>query len=250
MTLRSLIFVLVFGALAAFVLVNWSVLNEPTTLSLAFAEVQAPLGVVMLGFVVVVTLLFLGYIVYLQMSGLLETRRHGKELQTQRALADQAEASPNCAAFSRPSSRARRYARRNSTRRCARPRHARAAGEDRRRTAGQLVVGVRRRTRRPRRSLAPAPSPDPALSRSDQHQRCSTAPEQVAQPFRIGRACRACHQHQFASHPRPGARPWSAARAPTRRAAPAAAADARTCAAPAGSIQQRHAPLGGTTRGS
>ena len=93
MTLRSLIFVLVFGALAAFVLVNWSVLNEPTTLSLAFAEVQAPLGVVMLGFVVVVTLLFLGYIVYLQMSGLLETRRHGKELQTQRALADQAEAS-------------------------------------------------------------------------------------------------------------------------------------------------------------
>ena len=93
MTLRSLIFVLVFGALAAFVLVNWSVLNEPTTLSLAFADVQAPLGVVMLGFVVVVTLLFLGYIVYLQMSGLLETRRHGKELQTQRALADQAEAS-------------------------------------------------------------------------------------------------------------------------------------------------------------
>ena len=92
MTLRSLIFVLVFGALAAFVLVNWSVLNEPTTLSLAFADVQAPLGVVMLGFVVVVTLLFLGYIVYLQMSGLLETRRHGKELQTQRALADQAAA--------------------------------------------------------------------------------------------------------------------------------------------------------------
>ncbi|RPH60893.1 MAG: LapA family protein [Burkholderiales bacterium] len=93
MTLRSLIFLLVFGALAAFVLVNWGVLNEPTTLSLAFAEVQAPLGVVMLGFIIAVTVLFLGYIVYLQMSGLLETRRHTKELQTQRALADQAEAS-------------------------------------------------------------------------------------------------------------------------------------------------------------
>lgn len=93
MTLRSLIFLLVFGALVAFVLVNWSVLNAPTTLSLAFQEVQAPLGIVMLGFIVLVTMLFLGYIVYLQMSGLLETRRHGKELQTQRALADQAEAS-------------------------------------------------------------------------------------------------------------------------------------------------------------
>lgn len=93
MSLRSLLFVVVFGALAAFVLVNWNVLNAPTTLSLAFAEVQAPLGVVMLGFIVAVTVLFLGYIVYLQMSGLLETRRHGKELQVQRQLADQAEAS-------------------------------------------------------------------------------------------------------------------------------------------------------------
>jgi len=93
MSLRSLLFVVVFGALAAFVLVNWNVLNAPTTLSLAFAEVQAPLGVVMLGFIVAVTVLFLGYIVYLQMSGLLEMRRHGKELQAQRQLADQAEAS-------------------------------------------------------------------------------------------------------------------------------------------------------------
>ena len=37
MTLRSLVFLLVFGVLAAFVLVNWQVLNEPTRLSLAFA---------------------------------------------------------------------------------------------------------------------------------------------------------------------------------------------------------------------
>lgn len=93
MTLRSLLFLLVFGVLIAFVLVNWQVLNAPTTLSLAFTEVQAPLGLVMLAFIVAVTVLLLGYIVYLQMSGLLETRRHGKELQTQRELADQAEGS-------------------------------------------------------------------------------------------------------------------------------------------------------------
>ena len=93
MTLRSLLFLLVFGALIAFVLVNWQVLNAPTTLSLAFTEVQAPLGLVMLAFIVAVTVLLLGYIVYLQMSGLLESRRHGKELQAQRDLADQAEVS-------------------------------------------------------------------------------------------------------------------------------------------------------------
>lgn len=93
MTLRSILFLLVFGALAAFVLVNWSALNAPTELSLAFAQVQAPLGIVMLGFVITVTVLFLAYIVYLQMSGLLEARRHGKELNAQRTLADQAEAS-------------------------------------------------------------------------------------------------------------------------------------------------------------
>jgi uncharacterized integral membrane protein len=92
-TLRSLLFLVVFGALAAFVLVNWQVLNAPTTLSLAFTDVQAPLGLVMLAFIVLVTVLLLGYIVYLQMSGLLETRRHGKEMQAQRELADQAESS-------------------------------------------------------------------------------------------------------------------------------------------------------------
>lgn len=93
MSLRSFLFVIVFGALAAFVAVNWTELARPATLSLLFAEVQAPAGLVMLGFVAAVAAAFLIHVVYLLMSGLLETRRHGKELQTQRQLADQAEAS-------------------------------------------------------------------------------------------------------------------------------------------------------------
>lgn len=93
MTLRSLLFLILFGVLTVFVLVNWQVLNAPTTLSLAFTEVRAPLGLVMLAFLVLVAVLLLGYIVYLQMSGLLEARRHGKELQAQRDLADQSEVS-------------------------------------------------------------------------------------------------------------------------------------------------------------
>ncbi|MGD9945861.1 MAG: LapA family protein [Burkholderiaceae bacterium] len=93
MTLRSILFFIVFGALALFTFVNWNVVNAPTTLSLLFSEVYAPPSIIMLGFIAVITILFLSFIVYLQMSGLLETRRHSKELQTQRQLADQAEAS-------------------------------------------------------------------------------------------------------------------------------------------------------------
>ncbi|MBN9430541.1 MAG: LapA family protein [Burkholderiales bacterium] len=93
MTLRSLLFILVFGALAAFVFANWNIFNAPTTLSLLFSEVYAPLGVVLLGFIAVITILFLSFIVYMQMSGLIETRRYSRELQSQRQLADQAEAS-------------------------------------------------------------------------------------------------------------------------------------------------------------
>ena len=39
------------------------------------------------------TLLFLVYVVYLQSSVLIESRRYARELQAQRELADQAEAS-------------------------------------------------------------------------------------------------------------------------------------------------------------
>jgi hypothetical protein len=65
----------------------------PTTLSLGFAEVQAPLGLVLLAMLAAICALFLFYLVYLQTTVLLEHRRHARELETQRQLADQAEAS-------------------------------------------------------------------------------------------------------------------------------------------------------------
>jgi len=52
-----------------------------------------PLGLVMLGLLVFVTALFLVYVLYLQGSVLLETRRNSRELHTNRELADRAEAS-------------------------------------------------------------------------------------------------------------------------------------------------------------
>ena len=93
MYLRSLLIVLVLGALALFTAVNWSAFTTPTTLSLIFATVEAPLGLVLLGMFVLLSALFLIYVVYLQSSVLFDTRRHARELNSQRELAEHAEIS-------------------------------------------------------------------------------------------------------------------------------------------------------------
>ena len=85
--IAALLLVAVFAAL------NWSVITTPTTLSLGFAQVQAPLGLVLLGILAILTAIFLLYLVYLQTSVLLEHRRHARELEASRELADQAEVS-------------------------------------------------------------------------------------------------------------------------------------------------------------
>ncbi len=93
MHLRTVLVLLVLGILAAFAAANWSSFMAPTTLSLLFATVQAPLGLVMLGFTALLTALFLLFIAYLQASLLMDSRRNARELQAQRTLADHAEAS-------------------------------------------------------------------------------------------------------------------------------------------------------------
>jgi len=93
MYLRTMIMVLVLGALALFTMVNWQAFIAPTTLSLIFANVEAPLGLVLLGVVVLLAALFLIYVAYLQSSVLFETRRQARELQDQRELAEHAEIS-------------------------------------------------------------------------------------------------------------------------------------------------------------
>jgi hypothetical protein len=93
MNLRTLVLAVVIAAIVVFAALNWSAFIAPTTLSFGFAEVQAPLGLIMLGLTALLALVFLAFIVYLQTSVLLEARRHARELQASRGLADQAEAS-------------------------------------------------------------------------------------------------------------------------------------------------------------
>jgi len=93
MSVRLVILLLVLIAIAVFTAANWGTFIEPTTLSLVFTTVEAPLGLIMLGITIMVTLLFFGYAIYLQTSVLVEARQHARELKAQRNLADQAEVS-------------------------------------------------------------------------------------------------------------------------------------------------------------
>ena len=93
MSLRTVFLMMVAGLLAIFTVLNWQAFIAPTTLSLVFTEVQAPLGLVMLVITGLLAALFLLYVAYLQSTTLLESRRFARELQSQRQLADAAEAS-------------------------------------------------------------------------------------------------------------------------------------------------------------
>lgn len=89
----SLTLILAIVLLAAFATLNWVAMAEPSTLSLGFVEVTAPLGMIMLVFTAAISGLFIVYIVLLQAGVIVEARRLTKDLQAQRELADTAEAS-------------------------------------------------------------------------------------------------------------------------------------------------------------
>jgi uncharacterized integral membrane protein len=93
MYLRTLLIIVILGLLATFVFLNWDAFLAVTTLSLAFTAVDAPLGLILLGVTGVLTGLFLIYLVYWQSSALMESRRNARELEIQRELAENAEAS-------------------------------------------------------------------------------------------------------------------------------------------------------------
>jgi uncharacterized integral membrane protein len=93
MKIRTLLLLVILIVIAVFVAINWKAFMTQTTLSVGFANVQAPLGLVMLGLLVFLAAVFLVFAIYLQTSYLLEARRHAQEIKGTRELADRAEAS-------------------------------------------------------------------------------------------------------------------------------------------------------------
>lgn len=90
---RALTLFSVLVLIGLFALINWPAFTALTPISLVFTTVQAPLGLIMLGLAFFLSLLFTMWAISLQATTLMETRRHTKELQAQRELADTAEAS-------------------------------------------------------------------------------------------------------------------------------------------------------------
>lgn len=93
MKIRVILLLLVFFAIVVFAAVNWTAFTTPTTLSFVATTIEAPLGLIMLGLMALLTMVFLAFAGFLQTSVLLEARQHARELKVQRELAEKAEAS-------------------------------------------------------------------------------------------------------------------------------------------------------------
>lgn len=93
MNFIGIVILLALFLLAVFTLANWAVLSASSTLSFIVFDVEGPLGVILLGAMLVLVALFVVYALSLKTGMLMESRRHNQELEAQRKLAETAEAS-------------------------------------------------------------------------------------------------------------------------------------------------------------
>lgn len=89
----SFLLLIIIVTLTIFAAVNWPAIIMPVPLSLLFTNVDAPLGLILLAVTSLLALLFLGFVVYMQSSTLMIRRKLNKEVEEQRKLANEAEAS-------------------------------------------------------------------------------------------------------------------------------------------------------------
>jgi uncharacterized integral membrane protein len=90
---RTVLVLLVLVFTGLFALLNWTAFNTPTSLNFGFGTLNAPLGMLMLGLIALLSVVFTVWALSLQGRLLVDSRNQAKELQAQRQLADDAEAS-------------------------------------------------------------------------------------------------------------------------------------------------------------
>jgi len=93
MRFRTIALLVAVGAAGLFLVLNWSVFAAPASFYFLVGSISVPIGVVFIGLVALVTLAQAIYLGLWQSKLLMDYRRQSKELQAQRALADDAEAS-------------------------------------------------------------------------------------------------------------------------------------------------------------
>lgn len=93
MRILNVLMVIVAILMGALVVINWAVLVTPVDISLAIAHVNAPFGLLLLGFAVTLSVVFCGYLLAIQMGALSAARKHAAELRRHRELTDTTELS-------------------------------------------------------------------------------------------------------------------------------------------------------------
>jgi hypothetical protein len=93
MRTRSIVLALMLAAIALWLVVNRHLLAVPVDVSLFATTVPTTVGVLLIGTLAVLTLAFVSYIAVWQRTMLRDYRAQTKELESQRQLADNAEAS-------------------------------------------------------------------------------------------------------------------------------------------------------------
>ncbi|MFM0418836.1 hypothetical protein [Paraburkholderia aromaticivorans] len=93
MKFRTIVIGVCLAGLAFFALLNWSTFSRPTTLNVVVASVDAPLGVILLIAIGVLTLIYAVSLARLEVATLIEGRRMTKDRDHVRRIADQTEES-------------------------------------------------------------------------------------------------------------------------------------------------------------
>ena len=93
MKIRTLFLLLILILMAVFLIINWGALSAETTVNLVYTEIQAPLGILVVGGFAAVVFILLIYMVWQQASVTMELRAAYKEARNAREVADDAEKS-------------------------------------------------------------------------------------------------------------------------------------------------------------
>ncbi|MCW8814479.1 MAG: LapA family protein [Chlorobium sp.] len=87
MKLHTIILVLVLFLVLLFAGINWGLFARQDSINFIFFSIEAPLGVIMLGTLGVLSVLYLLFIGRLEVSSMMEERKSNKALQEARELA-------------------------------------------------------------------------------------------------------------------------------------------------------------------
>lgn len=93
MRVLGIVAFLLVALLVVFVLLNWGAINVDSELNLGVTRAHAPLGLVLLAALGLLTIAFTTLLVTQQALALVQLRRAARQIQDQRALADKAEES-------------------------------------------------------------------------------------------------------------------------------------------------------------